>query len=81
MQLDVKLGEFVLLDDASVVQITKRTLVYNVADRKTLDGLVLRRLASAAIADNLVRVVAAMSVTTVIAALDSHDGNRSHQSA
>lgn len=72
MELDVELGELVFVDNASFVEIAQRTLVDNVADGESLDGLILRRLAAAAVAHDKVGVVATVPVTAVVAALHSH---------
>jgi hypothetical protein len=67
MDLDVELGQLVVLDDASVRKVTQRRLVDNVSHSETLDRLILRWLARAAIAENLTRVVASMTVASMIA--------------
>lgn len=74
MKLDVELGEFIFLDDASLVQIAKRGLIDNVAHSEALDRFVLRRLAAAAVTDDLMSVVTTMAITPVVTTLDSHFG-------
>lgn len=74
VELDVELGELVLVDDAGLVEIAQGALVDDVTHGEALDGLVLRRLAAAPVAHDQVRVVAAVAVTPVVAALHSHVG-------
>lgn len=72
VELDVEFRENIVIDDARLVKITKRGLVHNVAYRETLDRLILRRLGAASVANNLMRVVAPVAITSVIAAFHSH---------
>lgn len=74
VELDVELGELVVLDDAGVVEIAQRALVDDVAYREAFDGFVLRGLAAAAVAYDLVRVVAPVAIAPVVATLDGHFG-------
>lgn len=66
VQLNVKLGELVVLDDARVSQISETRLVNHVSHRETLDGLIFGRLRGAPIAEDLARVVAAVAVPPVV---------------
>lgn len=72
MELVVNLGEFVLVNDAGVVEIAQRALVDNVAHGEALDGLVLGGLAAAAVADDEVGVAAAVAVAAVVATFHGH---------
>jgi hypothetical protein len=67
MDLDIELGQLVVLDDASVRKVTQRRLVHNVSHSETLDRLVLCRLARAAIAEDLTRVVTSVTVASMVA--------------
>jgi hypothetical protein len=70
MNLDIELGEFVVFNNASVGKIPQRRLIDDVSHREALDSLVLGRLAGAAIAKNLPRVVATMTVTSMVTPLN-----------
>ncbi|KAI0567143.1 40S ribosomal protein S26 [Gracilaria domingensis] len=72
VELDIELGELIIIDDASVVEIAKRRLVHDVTNGETLDGLVLGRLAATAVAVDETGVIAAMTVPAVISALHGH---------
>lgn len=52
MELDVELGEFILVDDAGLVKIAQRALVDDVTHGEAFDRLVLRRLAPTSVAHN-----------------------------
>lgn len=73
VELDVELGELILIDDAGVLEIAQRTLINDVADSKALDRLILRRFAAAAIAHDQMRVVTPVAVAPVVPPLDGHD--------
>lgn len=70
VQLNVELGELVVLDNARVGQITETRLVNHVPHRKALDSLILGRLRGAPIAKDLARVVAAVAVPPVVPPLN-----------
>ncbi len=72
VNLDVELGEFVIVDHARVDEVAKRALVDDVAHGEALNRFVLGRLAAAPIADHLPGVVSPVAITPVIATLDRH---------
>lgn len=74
VELDVELGQLVVVDDAGLVEIAQRGLVDDVAHGEALDGLVLGGLAAAAVAHDQTGVVATVAVATVVATLHSHFG-------
>eukprot|EP00170_Pyropia_yezoensis_P008011 contig_33272_g8038 len=75
VRLVVQLGQLVVVNDARVGQIAEGALVHNVAHREALDGLILGRLAAAAVTVDEAGVVPAMPVTAMVTALDRHGGD------
>lgn len=73
VELVVNLGQFILVNDAGVVKIAQRALVDDIAHGEAFDGLVLGRLAAAAVANDQVGVAAAVAVAAVVATLHGHD--------
>jgi hypothetical protein len=73
VHFQVKLGELVFLVSRSLLDITKRGGIHNVADDETLNRLILGNGLSRGHTTDTLDVTAAVLVPSVIASLDSHD--------
>ena len=70
--LDVQLGELVVVDGASLSDVSKRRSIDDVPNHKTLHGLVLgHELAGGHAVDSL-HVASVLFVSAVVSSLNSH---------
>lgn len=72
VKFDVELGQFVLADNAGLIEIAKRGLVDNVANGEAFDGLILGRLGSTAVTHDETGVITTVAIAAVVTALHCH---------
>jgi hypothetical protein len=73
VHFQVKLGELVFLVSRSLLNVSERRGIHDVADDETLNRLILRNGLSRGHTTDTLDVTAAVLVPSVIASLDSHD--------
>ena len=72
VHFQVQLGQLVFLVGTGLLNVSQRRGIDNIADNEALDRLVLGDSLSSRDASDTLDVAAALLITTVIAAFDSH---------